>query len=69
MEVLNKESEFTAPVLTWAQKISDLREKSTVGKFVRSSLQVLNHEDVLLKLETKIKNNAIIKYQIACNGI
>ena len=57
MEALNKESEFAAPVLTWAQKRSDLREKSTVGKFVRSSLQGLNHEDVLLKLETKIINN------------
>ena len=44
MEALNKESEFAAPVLTWAQKRSDLREKSTVGKFVRSSLQGLNHE-------------------------
>ena len=44
-------------MLTWAQKRSDLREKSTVGKFVRSSLQGLNHEDVLLKLETKIINN------------
>ena len=60
MEALNKESEFAAPVLTWAQKRSDLREKS---------LQGLNHEDVLRKLETKIINNAIIKYQIACNGI
>ena len=57
MEALNKESEFAAPVLTWAQKRSDLREKSTVGKFVRSSLQGSNHEDVLLKLETKIINN------------
>ena len=57
MEALNKESEFAAPVLTWAQKRSDLREKLTVGKFVRSSLQGLNHEDVLLKLETKIINN------------
>ena len=54
MEALNKQNEFAAPVLTWAQKRSDLREKSTVGKFVRSSLQGLNHEDVLLKLETKI---------------
>ena len=52
MEALNKESEFAAQVLTWAQKRSDLRERSTVGKFVRSSLQGLNHEDVLLKLET-----------------
>ena len=57
MEALNKESEFAAPVLTWAQTRSDLREKLTVGKFVRSSLQGLNHEDVLLKLETKIINN------------
>ena len=57
MEALNKESEFAMPVLTWAQTRSDLREKSTVGKFVRSSLQGLNHEDVLLKLETKIVNN------------
>ena len=57
MEALNKESEFAAPVLTWAQKRSDLREKLTLGKFVRSSLQGLNHEDVLLKLETKIINN------------
>ena len=48
MEALNKESKFAAPVLTWALKRSDLREKSTVGKFVRSSsLQGLNHEDVL----------------------
>ena len=52
MEALNKESKFAASVLTWALKRSDLREKSTVGKFVRSSLQGLNHEDVLLKLET-----------------
>ena len=57
MEVLNNESEFAAPVLRWAQKRSDLREKSTVGKFVRRSLLGLNHEDVLLKLETKIMNN------------
>ena len=57
MEALNKESKFAAPVLTWAQKRSDLKEKSTVGKFVRSSLQGLNHEDVLLKLKTKIINN------------
>ena len=56
MEALNKESKFAAPVLTWAQKRSDLREKSTLGKFV-NSLQGLNHEDVLLKLETKIINN------------
>ena len=60
MEAINKESKFAAPVLTWAQKRSGLREKSTVGKFVRSSLQGLNHEDVLLKLETKIINYAII---------
>ena len=44
MEALNEESEFAAPVLTWAQKRSDLREKSTVGKFVRSSLQGLTSE-------------------------
>ena len=48
MEVLNKESEFAALVLTWAQKRSDLRETSTVGKFVRSSLQGLNHEPRIL---------------------
>ena len=47
MEALNKESEFAAPVLTLAQKRSDLRENSMVGKFVRSSLQGLNHGDVL----------------------
>ena len=52
-----RKSEFAAPVLTWAQKRSDLTEKSAVGKLVRSSLQGLNHEDVLLKLETKIINN------------
>lgn len=58
MEALNiKESEFAVPVFMWAQKRSDLREKSTVGKFVRSSLQGLNQKDVLLKLETKIINN------------
>ena len=62
MEAPNKESEFAAAVLTWAQKRSDLREKSTVGKFVRSSLQGLNHEDVLLKLETKI----IKQWQRSC---
>ena len=49
MEALSKESKFAAPVLTWAQRRSDLREKSRVGKFVRSSLQGLNHEDVLLR--------------------
>ena len=68
MEALNKESKFAAPVLSWAQKRSDLREKSTVGKFVRGSWQGLNHEDVLLKLRTKIINNGN-KYQIACKGI
>ena len=57
MEALNKESEFAVPVLTWGQKRSDLSKKSIVGKFVRSSLQGLNHKDVLLKLETKITNN------------
>ena len=57
MEALNKESEFAAPVLTWAQKRSDLREKSTVGKFVRSSLEGLNLEDILLKLETILYYN------------
>ena len=49
MEALNKESEFAAPVLTW----SDLREKSTVNV----CKELMNHEDVLLKLETKIINN------------
>ena len=49
MEALSKESKFAVPVLTWAQRRSDLREKSMVGKFVRSSLQGLNHEDVLLR--------------------
>ena len=29
------------PVLTWAQKRSDLREKSTVGKSVRTSLPLI----------------------------
>ena len=56
MEALSKESKFAAPVLTWSQRRSDLREKSTVGKFVRRSLQGLNNEDVLLKLETNINN-------------
>ena len=69
MEVLNKESEFAAPVLTWAQKRSDLREKSTVGKFVRSSLQGLNHEDVLLKLETKIINNGKGHARASAHGL
>ena len=41
-EALSKESKFAALVLTCAQRRSDLREKSTVGKFVRSSLQGLN---------------------------
>ena len=49
MEALNKESEFAAPVLTW----SDLREKSTVNV----CKELMNHDDVLLKLETKIINN------------
>ena len=69
MEALNKESEFAAPVLTWAQKRSDLREKSTVGKFVRSSLQGLNHEDVLLKLETKIINNGKGHARASAHGL
>ena len=64
-----KESEFAAPVLTWAQKRSDLRERSTVGKFVRSSLQGLNHEDVLLKLETKIINNCKGHARASAHGL
>ena len=50
MEALNKESEFAAPVLTWAQKRSDVRERSTVGKFVRSSLQGLRISIYALKI-------------------
>ena len=69
MEALNKESEFAAPVLTWAQKRSDLREKLTVGKFVRSSLQGLNHENVLLKLETKIINNGKGHARASAHGL
>ena len=69
MEALNKQSEFAAPVLTWAQKRSDLREKLTVGKFVRSSLQGLNHEDVLLKLETKIINNGKGHARASAHGL
>ena len=42
MEALSKESKFAAPALTCAQRRSDSREKSTVGKFARSSLQGLN---------------------------
>ena len=42
MEAVSKESKFAEPVLTCAQRRSDSREKSTVGKFVRSSLQGLN---------------------------
>ena len=64
MEALNKESEFAVPVLTWAQKRSDLR-----GKFVRSSLQGLNHEDVLLKLETKIINNSKGHARASAHGL
>ena len=69
MEALNKESEFAAPVLTWAQKRSDVRETSTVGKLVRSSLQGLNHEDVLLKLETKIINNGKGHARASAHGL
>ena len=68
MEALNKESKFAAPVLTWAQKRSDLREKSTLGKFV-NSLQGLNHEDVLLKLETKIINNGKGHVRASTHGL
>ena len=68
MEALNKESKFAAPVLTWAQKRSDLREKSTLGKFV-NSLQGLNHEDVLLKLETKIINNGKGHARASAHGL
>ena len=56
-------------MLTWPQKRSDLREKSTVGKFVRSSLQGLNHEDVLLKLETKIINNGKGHARASAHGL
>ena len=69
MEALNKESEFAAPVLTWAQKRSDLRERSMVGKFVRSPLQGLNHEDVFLKLETKIINNCKGQARASAHGL
>ena len=69
MEALNKESDFAAPVLTWAQKRSDLREKSMVRKFVRSSLQGLDHKDVLLKLETKIINNCKGHARASAHGL
>jgi len=57
MEAHNKESTVEELVkISWAQRRSNLREKSMVGKFVRNSLQTLSHNDVLLKLKTSIQN-------------
>ena len=56
-------------MLTWAQKRSDLREKSTVGKFARSSLQGLNHKDVLLQIEPKISNNCKGQARASAHGL
>ena len=36
--------------LNWQEKRSEVREKSTKGKYLRSSLQCLSNDDVLLSL-------------------
>lgn len=38
--------------LNWQEKRSEVREKSTKGKYLRSSLQCLSNDDVLLLLES-----------------
>ena len=45
MEALSKESKFAAPVLTCAQRRSDSREKSTVGKLIARLEPVFLFED------------------------
>jgi len=42
--------------ITWAEKLSKIREASKVGVFVRKSLQELTQEDALLALEDRVRN-------------
>jgi len=45
METPSKESTVEEPVkVSWAKRRSNLREKSTVGKFMRNSLQLTKLE-------------------------
>ena len=43
--------------LNWQEKRSEVREKSTKGKYLRSSLQCLSNDDVLLLLESVLQRS------------
>ena len=43
--------------LNWQKKRSEVREKSTKGKYLRSSLQCLSNDDVLLLLESVLQRS------------
>ena len=49
-------SEVTAS-LNWQEKRSKVREKSTKGKYLRSSLQRLSNDDVLLLMESILQRS------------
>ena len=43
--------------LNWQEERSEVREKSTKGKYLRSSLQCLSNDDVLLLLESILQRS------------
>ena len=43
--------------LNWQEKRSEVREKSTKGKYLTSSLQCLSNDDVLLSLESMLQRS------------
>ena len=43
--------------LKWQEKRSEVREKSTKGKYLRSSLQCLSNDDVLLLFESILQRS------------
>ena len=43
--------------LNWQEKRSEVREKSTKGKYLRSSLRCLSNDDVLLLLESILQRS------------
>ena len=43
--------------LNWQEKRSEVREKSTKGKYLRSSLQCLSNDEVLLLLESILQRS------------
>ena len=49
----------------WRGKSARIREETKVGRFIRKSLQVLNHEDVLLALEARVQNTSGLRSGLA----